>query len=522
MIHTKIIDVKANQKALFAYFEQVTAGAKCMYNVANFYIRNTMTGLSKENEGKPLTQNEREVLDVVRTYIPLANQLKRDNLQKAIARIKADGSLTDAEKAEKICEAQKKCKEFQLPTAKNCLLSYAMLDAIFKLSENPDYCNKVVSAHAIQNAIRECCKAWKAYFRALVDYKRSPGKYLGKPRIPGYIHGDKHTAKLSYQVCPVKGNIVSFPLTKLELKIGDSLLDGLSLAEVKIVPYCGYFQVHLVAKDDLPDPYADVDDGVKLDIKPGDGVMAIDLGLVNFAAIVDNKGHTPILIKGGFLKARNQWYNKRISALRSAQMKGHDPEKYHPPFTKAMNRILRKRNAFLRDAFYKIAHFICRTASERGIAFIVVGKNKNWKQSINIGHKNNQEFVQIPHAEFINVLRSVSRGYGIMVDTGEESYTSKASFLDNDAIPDYDKDTAGTHNFSGKRSPRGLYTTANGTRINADINGACNIGRKYSDVVFAGVKDFSNLCGKVNVVRFENFYLSKKDKMVENEPAQAT
>ena len=532
MYHSKTIDIKAVD-ILFSYCTDATIGSKCMYNTANFYIRNTMTGLAKEKEGIPLSINEKKVLRAVRKFLRLANLRKRKRVKKKVAKIFADESLSADEIAKKILTIKKNYKECKFPSATNWMLSYEMLDAIFKLSRNPDYYNELVSSHAIQNAVRDCTNAWKAYFKSLTDYKRSPKKYLGKPRIPKYIHGDKHTAKLSYQVCEVKDKTVKLPLTKKELIVGDSLLKGLQLIEIKIVPYFGYFQIHIVTDDGLPDPYVvaadtknkvkpgyhssdsndDVIDSTKLDIKPGDGVMLIDLGLNNFAAIADNKGHMPILIKGGFLKARNQWYNKKISFLRSEQMKGHDPKVYHPPFSKTMNQILRKRNVFIRDAFFKIAHYICRTASSNGVKFIIVGKNKNWKQNINIGHKNNQEFVQIPHAMFINTLRSVSREYGIMVDTVEEAYTSKASFLDNDPIPDYEEKTAGTHSFSGKRKHRGLYVSADSIAINADINGACNIGRKYSESVFCDVEDFSYLYGKIEVVKFKNFYMLNKKQL---------
>ena len=462
MYHSKTIDIKAVD-ILFSYCTDATIGSKCMYNTANFYIRNTMTGLAKEKEGIPLSINEKKVLRAVRKFLRLANLRKRKRVKKKVAKIFADESLSADEIAKKILTIKKNYKEFKFPSATNWMLSYEMLDAIFKLSRNPDYYNELVSSHAIQNAVRDCTNAWKAYFKSLTDYKRSPKKYLGKPRIPKYIHGDKHTAKLSYQVCEVKDKTVKLPLTKKELIVGDSLLKGLQLIEIKIVPYFGYFQIHIVTDDGLPDPYVvaadtknkvkpgyhssdsndDVIDSTKLDIKPGDGVMLIDLGLNNFAAIADNKGHMPILIKGGFLKARNQWF----------------------------------------------------------------------KQYINIGHKNNQEFVQIPHAMFINTLRSVSREYGIMVDTVEEAYTSKASFLDNDPIPDYEEKTAGTHSFSGKRKHRGLYVSADSIAINADINGACNIGRKYSESVFCDVEDFSYLYGKIEVVNFKNFYMLNKKQL---------
>ena len=63
---------------------------------------------------------------------------------------------------------------------------------------------------------------------------------------------------------------------------------------------------------------------------------------------------------------------------------------------------------------------------------------------------------------------------GIRVLLTEESYTSKASALDLDFLPDMNfKDPV----FSGKRIKRGLYQSGYGY-INADVNGALNIMRK--------------------------------------------
>lgn len=67
---------------------------------------------------------------------------------------------------------------------------------------------------------------------------------------------------------------------------------------------------------------------------------------------------------------------------------------------------------------------------------------------------------------------------GINVLIQEESYTSKASFIDNDKIPVYKKNDKKTYEFSGKRIKRGLYKTKNGLIINADVNGSLNIMRK--------------------------------------------
>jgi putative transposase len=91
---------------------------------------------------------------------------------------------------------------------------------------------------------------------------------------------------------------------------------------------------------------------------------------------------------------------------------------------------------------------------------------------------NNQQFVQLPHARFIEMLRYKGELAGIIVKVQEESYTSKASFLDLDPLPVYDPKREEKPAFSGKREKRGLYRAKNGRRIQADINGSYNIGRK--------------------------------------------
>lgn len=50
--------------------------------------------------------------------------------------------------------------------------------------------------------------------------------------------------------------------------------------------------------------------------------------------------------------------------------------------------------------------------------------------------------------------------------------------IDNDALPEYNPEQPYKGKFSGKRIYRGLYQSANGTKINADVNGAANILRK--------------------------------------------
>ena len=72
--------------------------------------------------------------------------------------------------------------------------------------------------------------------------------------------------------------------------------------------------------------------------------------------------------------------------------------------------------------------------------------------------------------------------YNINYILQEESYTSKASFFDNDELPIYNADNPQAYEFSGKRVKRGLYQTKNNYLFNADCNGALNILRKSKAV----------------------------------------
>jgi putative transposase len=130
---------------------------------------------------------------------------------------------------------------------------------------------------------------------------------------------------------------------------------------------------------------------------------------------------------------------------------------------------------------------------KEGIGVLVIGKNEGWKNEIEMGKRNNQNFVQIPHARFISMFTYKAELVGIRVQITEESYTSKASFLDRDPLPVRKSNDDATYALSGKRVKRGLYRAANGRYINADINGAGNIIRKVAPDAFGseGVEDFA-------------------------------
>jgi putative transposase len=202
-------------------------------------------------------------------------------------------------------------------------------------------------------------------------------------------------------------------------------------------------------------------------------VASLDLGVNSLAALTSTKlGFQPLLVNGRPLKSINQHYNKQQARHQSNLAQAHQLT------SRQLDRITTKHNrrisAYLHTASRRIIDLLVR----EGIGTLVVGKNPHWKQEVQLGRKNNQEFVQIPHARFIEMLTYKAKLVGIEVILQEESYTSKASFLDRDVIPIYDPEQVEKPHFSGKRVTRGLYRASDGSRIHADVQGSYNILRK--------------------------------------------
>lgn len=177
---------------------------------------------------------------------------------------------------------------------------------------------------------------------------------------------------------------------------------------------------------------------------------------------------------------------------------------------------------------HKCAKRIIDWCKDNNIDTIIVGENKGLKQNIDTGKKNNQTFVSIPFNIFKAMLEYLCERNGIRFILQEESYTSKAPFIDNDDIPVYRKDDTSRYIFSGRRAPtifnnefgkhsnksgyRGLYRTKNGTVINSDLNGSANIGRKCIPDMFTMEGAFSPDFNNVKVYKHPDEYFEKANR----------
>ena len=175
------------------------------------------------------------------------------------------------------------------------------------------------------------------------------------------------------------------------------------------------------------------------------------------------------IIDGKKVKSLNQNYNRRVSSLKKGKPQGYwDGE---------LARITEKRNRQIRDAVNKAAKMVVNYCLNKDIGIIVFGWNKGQRQGINLGHQNNQNFVQIPTAKLKNRIQQLAEQNGIEFVETEASYTSKALFLDRDLLPEFGEKPERWQP-SGKRVTRGCYQDDKGRIVNADAQAAANILRK--------------------------------------------
>ncbi len=141
--------------------------------------------------------------------------------------------------------------------------------------------------------------------------------------------------------------------------------------------------------------------------------------------------------------------------------------------SRRIRQLTAKRNRRIADYLHKASRLIVDVCLEQGVTSIVIGRNKDWKQGSKFSKRGNQHFVQLPFLRLIQMIEYKAKEAGITVFLVEESYTSGTSFLDGEAPvkANYDK---------SRRICRGLFRADSGRLINADVNSAFQMMKKYS------------------------------------------
>ena len=332
------------------------------------------------------------------------------------------------------------------------VLRYVDVNKKFIQEKQADYYS--LPTKISQQIQRIVSASWKSYFVAVKDYKKNPSKYLGKPRIPSYREkGGLYVVPFTRQ--SIAFNNRNVPRGFLRLS-GTSILIKTQQKEIqaaRLVPQDrNHIKVEILYNAECPE------------VKNNGKIASIDLGVNNLATIVYPNSRTEI-INGRPLKSINQFYNKKLADTRSRNAK----REYQ---TRREVSLISKRRNKINDYLHKASRYIVNQLVFNDVTELVIGYNAGWKQDTRMKKVGNQRFHFIPFYKFISMLTYKCALAGIAVTTNEESYTSKCSFLDNEEVCKHAE-------YKGKRVKRGLFRASNGILINADVNGALNILKKY-------------------------------------------
>lgn len=364
-----------------------------------------------------------------------------------------------------------------------------LLAGKFDLDFEPSVSKTMVAQSLPSTPAQQTLRSVTEAFRSFKELRKLyfNGQLHFKPKAPGYLKGSK-LFKVAYPNSGgqkpklVNGQLKFslgltvrrwFGLSEFFLPM-PSNIDIAKVKEFTILPKNGSFYLEL--------SYEMKPQAHRLDPNQA---LSIDLGTAdNLAACVDTLGNS-LLIDARVMKAMNQLWNKKVSTRKEDK-----PEGYWDAW---LDRVTRKRNHQMRDGVNKAAKQIVDHCLKHGIGTLVIGWNEGFKSNADMGRLNNQKFVQMPLGKLKDRLKQLCELHGINFQETEEAYTSKASYLDGDSLPVFGEKPDGWK-ASGKRVRRGLYQSADGSIVNADLNGAANILRKVASNLGLDLSRLSRRC----------------------------
>lgn len=303
-----------------------------------------------------------------------------------------------------------------------------------------------------QQVIAQVFLAIKGWMGSVKEFEKNSSKFHSKPKLPKYKSGKKQNMIVfTTASCRVKQDGYIYFIKNIIQPIKTNV-EKEELKQVRIVPQATCYVVEVI--------YERKEQNLNLQ---KDNFLSIDLGLNNLCTCTNNVNQKFFIVNGKVVKSFNQWFNKTKAKWMSfVEDKG---------ISKRLKRLICYRNLWINDKIHKISRFIIDFCKKNDIGTITIGLNKNWKQNINLGNKNNQKFVEIPFSSLIDKISYKAKLVGIDVKITEESYTSKVDHLAFETLEKHDI-------YLGKRKKRGLFQSSVNQLINADINGSIGIVRK--------------------------------------------
>lgn len=341
----------------------------------------------------------------------------------------------------------------------NKFLFYNDLNRI--LSSTPNLENEInykkLKAQVSQQCLKTIDKNIKSYFKSIKDWSKNKEKYKGKPHLPNYLPKDGYNQLIhTNQSCTIKDGKIYFS-RNLSVKVPQWKKyqnEFKNFHQIRVNPKNGYTEIEIVYENSMQNN----------DLNKA-SYSSIDLGLDNLVTMVTDFSN-PIIYSGKQIKSKNRYFNKKISECKSTLEKENKKKS-----SKNIQRLWDKRNKETEDVYHKVSRHIVNLLLHNKVGNLIIGYNSGWKDSIDIGKINNQNFVSISHEKLVSMLEYKCQMVGINVIRREESYTSKCDGLALETICKHEK-------YLGKRKKRGLFQSSCSKLINADVNGALNIMRK--------------------------------------------
>ena len=328
-------------------------------------------------------------------------------------------------------------------------LDFFKLSKILRDSKDSDYYS--MNTRVSNGTLRLLDRNFKSFFS--LHKKKRNGDIDKTVKIPKYLDKEgRYVATFNKEAISkvyIRKGLIK--LSTLDILIPTKVKES-ELVEVRVLPRNNHHVVEVVYKIEEKEN--------KIDNKR---YASVDLGVNNLMTVSSNVTK-PFIINGKPLKSINQYWNKELARLKSKL-------KDNKQTSKRIQSITNKRNNKILDYLHKSSRKLVNFLVSNNISTIVVGYNKEWKENINLGKKNNQSFVNIPFYTLIKQLEYKCKLEGINFILTEESYTSKCSFLDNEEVCKHEK-------YLGKRIKRGIFKSAENKLINADLNGSLNILKK--------------------------------------------
>jgi len=273
----------------------------------------------------------------------------------------------------------------------NKYLSYYELNALLSKANQVDY-RSLPYAQCSQQILRQIDKQYISFYNTLKSPKMK-GKRIRLPKYKDKENG-RNIVIYTNQCFKLKNNVLSL---KIDDKNKIDIDTNLNVQIVRIIYRGNHIVIELIYNKEYK-------------LKSDNGqYAAIDLGLNNLATLTSNVCQS-VIYDGKKLKNINHFYNKRKALLQS-KLNGKRQT------SNRIRRINYRRNNKIKDYMHKVSHLIVAYMETNNLNTLFVGKNTGWKEGINIGKTNNQNFVTIPYNLLISMLDYKCKLAGIkMVD----------------------------------------------------------------------------------------------------------